>query len=325
MVEQPFTFSGFPGRYATPLMGAAVALVVGAAGQAGVSGARVLPVAVVGVGGLLLVTTGMWMATRGILDMPLLRESGVNLQATRGGATPGIWLSAHLDSKSQPVPTLARSAGIVVEAFGFAMTLVLAVAAAAGAVAHAFFWQFAAAMTLVGAVPVVLSMVGSRSPGALDNASGVVTVLEAARALAARDDVGILLTDAEELGLAGARAWSRSRPPGIVLNCDGVDDGGEIQVMFTGKHPVVLLDAAARASAATGVRHDAGRLVPGLLTDSVAFAAAGLRSVTFSRGTFWSLARVHSTRDDLGRLDGTGIAPTAALIAATAQDLGDHH
>jgi hypothetical protein len=35
-----------------------------------------------------------------------------------------------------------------------------------------------------------------------------------------------------------------------------------------------------------------------------------------------SLLRVHSRRDDLKNLRGTGIAPVAALIAATANELG---
>jgi hypothetical protein len=50
-----------------------------------------------------------------------------------------------------------------------------------------------------------------RSPGAGDDGSGIVTILEAMRALRAggpvRNDVIVLFTDAEELGLMGARAF----------------------------------------------------------------------------------------------------------------------
>jgi len=262
------------------------------------------------------------VARRGVLTTPLLRSRGVNVEATRGDR-PTLWLSAHLDSKSQPIPTMIRSAAFLIEGFGFVLALVLAIAAAATASPHAFFWQFAAAVTLIGAVPVVLSIVGSTSPGALDNASGVVTVIEAARQLGPRAGLGILITDAEELGLAGARAWASDATRHIILNCDGVDDQGEVQVMFTGARPAGILDAVSRASATTGVRCLAGRLVPGVLTDSVAFTDGGSRSVTFSRGTLRSLARVHTKRDSLPRLRGTGIAETAALIAATIRELGD--
>ena len=57
--------------------------------------------------------------------------------------------------------------------------------------------------------------------------------------------------------------------------------------------------------------------------DSVAFSDAGMDAVTFSRGTFRSLARVHTRRDDTAHLAGTGIAETATLIAATARAIGD--
>jgi len=317
--EVAFGFSSFPGRYATPLLGGAAAALVGVGGRAGLAGARFTPLAVMAVGAAALAFAGWWLATRGVLAAPLLRETGVNLEAWRGERRPTLWLCAHLDSKSQPVPSLVRSAGIVLESAGFALALLLAIALALGATVHPIHWVQAALLTLVGAIPVVLSTVGARSPGAFDNASGVVSVLAAAAIL--RDEpVGVLITDAEELGLAGARAWSLE-PGGAVLNCDGVDDEGRIAVMYTGRRPASLLGSVGVASARAGVPHEAMRMLPGILTDSVAFASAGLATVTFSRGSLRSLLRVHSRRDDLAHLRGTGVAETAKLIAETARSL----
>jgi hypothetical protein len=274
---------------------------------------------VLGIGAIALFIGARWLIERGVLAAPVMRERGVNLEATRPGDAPSVWLCAHVDSKSQPVPTLARSSGIVLEGIGYVWTLALATAAMFGVTLDRFHWEFAATVTLVGAIPVVLSMVGTRSPGALDNASGVATVIAAARRLAGKRGVGVLITDGEELGLAGARALARTRPrEWTVLNCDGVDDIGGIQVMFTGRRPQKLLDGITKASRTTGIAHGAGRLIPGVLTDSVAFADAGMESVTFSRGSWSTLVRVHTRRDDLAHLRGTGIAETAALIAETA-------
>jgi Zn-dependent M28 family amino/carboxypeptidase len=133
------------------------------------------------------------------------------------------------------------------------------------------------------------------------------------------------VTDAEELGLAGAQAWPVTtlvRADAVILNCDGVDDAGDNVVMYAGRPPHALLAGVTGAAATTGVPCRAKRLALGVLTDSVAFGYAGFPSVTFSRGTLASLARVHSKRDDLRRLRGTGIAPVATLIAATANQLG---
>jgi hypothetical protein len=66
----------------------------------------------------------------------------------------------------------------------------------------------------------------SAGPGAADDMSGVATVLETVRALRAgpplRNDVTVVLTDAEEVGLLGARAWVRESMPRdrpiVVLN-----------------------------------------------------------------------------------------------------------
>lgn len=315
--ERPFEYSGFPGHFATPLLGATMLLLVGAAGHLGSRGDRWLPLVITFAGGFVAKYAAEWVARRGVLVMPLLRSLGVNLQATRPDrGEPSVWLAAHVDTKAQPVPTLIRVAGLVLCAIGYNTTMVLAVIAAFGRSPHLFWWAAAALVTLAGAIPVVMSVVTSRSPGALDNASGVATVVEAARALG-DTNVGVLITDAEELGLAGARAWAReTRAGAIVLNCDGVDDVGEAQVIL-GRNPGAIA-AALPAGTRTRTR------VPGVMTDAIAFADAGLASVTFMRGEWASLARVHSRTDDLAHLDGTGIAEVAGLMAATARQLGAH-
>jgi hypothetical protein len=267
---------------------------------------------------LVLLLCGRWLSRSGVLRFPLLRQIGVNLIATHGEWIPRVWLCAHLDTKSQPVPTLVRAVGIVVEAVGYAIAALLALLLSAGILPHPIWWVFAGAVTLVGAVPVMLSVVTNRSPGALDNASGLMTVLAAASTLPRDSRFGVLITDAEELGLAGARAWCSAAARGsVVVNCDGVDDHGPIIVMYSGSRPTELLNAVSEACRNSGESCETSRLVPGLLTDSVAFTDAGFQSVTFMRGTWRSLLRVHSRRDSLRRLRGTGIAETASLVAHT--------
>ena len=318
--ESRFEFSAFPGRFGTPAIGALVLGLVAAAAHWGARGHRVFPVVALLTGGVVIAAFGSWLARRAVLGWPFMRRAGVNLEASRRG-TVRVWLCAHLDSKSQPIPTLARVVGIAVESMGAAATLLLAVGAAAGVDAPYGAWVAAAVVTLLGALPVVLSVVGDRSPGALDNASGVVTALMAARGLNDVEGIGVLLTDAEELGLAGADAWASARAPAIVLNCDGVDDGGEITIMFPSAGAANLGQVIADASGATGIAHRTRRIPLGVLTDSVAFARHGSASVTFSRGSWSSLARVHSSRDDLSRLSGRGIPATARLLAETARRL----
>jgi hypothetical protein len=61
---------------------------------------------------------------RGVVDAPVMRRRGVNIEATRGASSPQLWLVAHLDSKSQPVPMLVRVAGVIVLAVGLLAVVV---------------------------------------------------------------------------------------------------------------------------------------------------------------------------------------------------------
>jgi len=161
-------------------------------------------------------------------------------------------------------------------------------------------------------------VVGARSDGALDNASGVAAVLAAADLLDPSARVGVLLPSAEELGLAGARALARAHASGVALNCDGVDDEGELTIMHGSHPPAEVIEAIVRA--APGVPR-VRRMPLGLLTDSVALADGGWRAVTVSRGSFASLRRVHTRGDSLAALRGAGIDETAHLLARAAEAL----
>jgi hypothetical protein len=213
-----------------------------------------------------------------------------------------------------------------VRALGIVATALLVAAAAGVALAQglgaasigASVWIWVAALALPATAPIVLSIVQARSPGALDDASGVAAVLLAAARVPRGTPLGVLLTSAEELGLAGSRAWARGRPPGVALNCDGVDDRGALVCMHGARAPARLLGAIARAGGPAVRRR---RLLPGILTDSVALADAGWETVTVSRGTAATLARIHRPADRPDRLTGEGIAGAAALLAATIAEL----
>ena len=327
--EEPFAYSTLPGRWATPAIGVLALLVLLAAGQLGAQGAARASLVLLAAGAAAIAAASVWLAWRGVLELPLARAYGVNLEArpTRHGRTvaPAVWLMAHLDSKSQPVPMLLRAAGITVAGASWVALAALAVfslsrdaepAALVGA------WR---AVTVVGALallPVMATLVGDASPGALDDASGVASVLLAAERLGSAAGVGVLLTSAEELGLAGARAWVATRNPTErvpVLNCDGVDDGGELVLMHTGRRPERLLTLAAAVGASGGPRAGARRLIPGVLVDAVAFADAGWETLTVSRGTLRTLQRVHRPSDDLAHLRGDGVPSAAALLARLAE------
>ncbi|MGH7619813.1 MAG: M28 family peptidase, partial [Gemmatimonadaceae bacterium] len=260
-----------------------------------------------------------WLGSAGVLAFPLMRRVGVNLEATRGDTNPPVWLVAHVDSKWQPVSMIARVAGVIGTSAGvlalFALDLVPATRAHTGAAA-------VLVLTWIFSVPLVLSLVEARNTGALDNASGVAAVLSAAELVPSGARLGVLITDAEELALAGARAWAVSRRPAVALNCDSVDDAGQYTLMYSGSRPERLASRLVAFGAAEGQPVRVMRLIPGVLTDSVALGDAGWETLTLSRGNVRTLQRIHTSRDTLATIEGTGLAVAARMLAHVATELG---
>jgi hypothetical protein len=264
-------------------------------------------------GAVVLAVAARTLARDGVVTFPAQRRRGINVVARRAGktpptASPTLWLMAHL----------ARAAGITVLGATWIAGLVVGVVQLMGGTGNGsvLVWGAFAVIGAVGAIPVIATTVGARSPGALDNASGVATVLAAAEG-AAGAPVAICLTSAEELGLAGARAWVRHparEQPGVAINCDGVDDTGATTCMYSGRRPDALVRAVLEASDRIGASVRAHRLLPGVLTDGVALSDAGWQVVTLSKGSLRTLARIHTPRDRAAELTGSGMDEVARMI-----------
>ena len=315
--DEPFEYSMLPGRYATPLVGACSALALAFAAYVGWRGRPGSALGVLAGVGLPMALGAAWLGTRGILALPWGRARGVNLTAERG--EPPVWLVAHLDSKSQPVPIGVRALGITLTVVAWLAAAGLALVQLLGG-GGAAAWPWLGAMGVLASAPVAASTVGSRSPGALDNASGVAAVLLVVAALPRDHSLGVVLTSAEELGLAGARAWVRGRPASTAINFDGLDDAGELRFVWTRRPPQRLLRSLLDAARRTGSRARASRLLPGILVDGVAFADAGWQVVTASKGTTRTVGRIHTFRDDASALDARGVAEAASLVASALRN-----
>jgi hypothetical protein len=319
VTEEPFEFSAAVGRWAVPIAGSVVFIALAGAASLVTAGAngRLLGVLLVSAT-VALAFGGWWASARGVLTIPFARLRSVNVHATRG--TPDIWLMAHLDTKSQPIPSLVRAAAFVL------MTGALVVVGVAGLFgqidAYPRFYAMLALIGATGAVVLSLSGVGNESPGGADNATGLATLLLVAQRLPPGRSLGIVLTSAEELGLAGARAWAASRAPGRAINVDTVDDRGPVRCMMHGK-PSRPLARALRSVAGQGPPGFAiGPLIPGILTDGVALAARGWSVVTLSRGTLATLGRIHRPSDSVSRLNGEGVDHLATLLVSYLEQEG---
>jgi len=316
VTRRPFAYSALPGRYGAPILGALGAIlvvatvIIGARGVTEAATSAALSTAA-------MALASAWLGGSQATRTSWLSESAFNVEAARG-ANPRVWLVAHIDSKSQPVSTAVRTVGVVLLAVSLFGLPVRAALLASG------LWPALPAVIvvcgLVGGGILAFSIVGSKSDGAADNASGVAAVLEAAASVAPATSFGVLITDAEELTAAGARAWVVGRDPAIAINCDLIDDEGRLVVMPYGNSAALGRQALA-AARAVGSRATTIWFLPGVLTDSVAFAAAGWQTVTLSCGTLRTLSRIHTARDNREHISGIGIPAAARVLARLVEEL----
>jgi hypothetical protein len=233
------------------------------------------------------------------------RVEGINLIAVRPRAQVATWLTAHYDSKGQPLSMALRL--LWVSAGALALAAALAVTVASG---PDWRWWIPGLVLLVG-FPL-LNVATDRSPGAVDNATGVLAVLATLDALPADAGVGAVLLDAEELGLVGARALARERANLLrgtrVINFDGIDDRGSAIAFVHRPGP-----AAARLAAALGSRE--WRRLP-VVVDGIALARAAGECVTILRGDWQTTRVIHTPRDTADRLTLDGVREVARTVAA---------
>ena len=232
---------------------------------------------------------------RALIGTPRL-VSGINLIAQRSGR-PSVWLVAHYDSKGQPISMWVRLAGFTLLALGALLFLLN--------------WIGAVATLGVGLAIVSQNRVNDNSPGALDNASAVITVLMVIDQLPRDAAVGIVFPDAEEYGLAGARALAAERAElfqdSAIINLDGIDDIGGITAFA--HRPGPIGDAVVRALEASR-----WRWVP-VVVDGIALARVAREAVTILKGNIKSMEAVHTPHDTTARLRLDGAAQVAAGLA----------
>lgn len=317
-----FEFSTWPGRYGLPLSGA-VLLLTGILGGWLVAADAPTGALIVLVAGLALALLPLFVLARAIRSLPWGRVEAVNLLFRKPGTRPAWIVMAHRDTKSQLVPTALRTAALVLAGLSWLALVVLAALEYGGDMFH-----FPTAAIVVGVVlalsglSLALSWAANASPGALDNGSGLAAVLAVAERAGDSGDVAFLLTDGEELGLAGARDVA-GRLPAVqgVINVEGMDDDGAFIVAEgrgwdrRGSAPQ-LAAALLMAGRALDLPVHRRPLPRALLVDHLPIAEAGIPALTLFRGTWSSLLRVHRPADDASALRCTGAAEGATLLAA---------
>ncbi|MEW4568457.1 M28 family peptidase [Tautonia sp. JC769] len=313
-------------------LGASVLVTIGAVGA--MHAPVILTLAALGAGYLV---NAPWLVTRSLADRLRARVWSNNLVAwpprdDEAEAPPArVVFLAHYDSKSQRLPTGLRVALVVAVTAGCAMLVAVSIGSMMPGVAVGVV-PLAVMATLIDACLLALmcNASGNRSPGALDNGSGLAVLLELARSWRPRPDAPVdavfLATGAEEVGLDGARAflqryewWLRERPT-LLINLESLGAGARVWLAGS-PGAVALAESVAGAEAIPTARFR----ILGAGMDHEPFAAAGLEAVSLLGDVVGTSASLHTPRDGVHLIDLDAIARSARLASVLAWNWGERH
>lgn len=261
---------------------------------------------------------------------------GANLVASLPPAREGqeqILLVAHYDSKSQSLSLVRRSLLLIcLVLLCLIMSLLYLSASQVGLSPFPppsrKQMGFLSAVSALCALMVYRNKTFDTSPGALDDASGVGTLLALAETLKAqppsRVKVSFLVTDAEEEGLLGAWSYGKSHAAELssdkpyVLNLDGVGIGGRLRLK--GKFGLELAGKILQLAKRRGIPLKRCYSLPGVLMDHLPFAWGGLEAISLFCLSRKSL-HIHTPKDRPDLLEERGMREVGELVLAFVQEV----
>ena len=171
-------------------------------------------------------------------------------------------------------------------------------------------------------------------PGAADDAAGVATILETVRALRTgpplRRTLIVLIDDGEEMGLLGARVFTRDHPwakeVGVALNFEARGTAGQVAMFETSPENgalIGLFGGAVKTPVASSVIYTMYKRLPND-TDLTVFKEGGMTGLNFAFAD--RVYNYHTPNDTAAELDPRSVqhmgdqalAVTRALVTAGA-------
>ena len=167
-------------------------------------------------------------------------------------------------------------------------------------------------------------------PGASDDGAGVATLIETVRALKAgpplRNDLILVFSDAEELGLIGARAFADAHPwmkdVGVVLNFEARGGGGPSMMFETSEGNGALISEMASAAphvVANSLMYAVYKRLPNN-TDMTVYKEAGASGLNFAYAD--RITSYHTMLDSADVMDERSLQHHGSYAVSLARRFG---
>jgi len=241
---------------------------------------------------------------------------------------PTLVFMAHYDSKSQSLPVAVRVGTLWISIGCCAVLLVLSLMHLTALLSLSPAMVLAlVALACVGCLLQVMNFSGNRSPGALDNASGISVVASLAQALPKKvgDNFNLVFvaTGAEEVGMGGALRFIErygaelDRKGTLCLNFDTLGSGGRVYLAGSQAPFEDVLVELRRYLTERGMKTRRLPILLGVGMDHMRLRDAGYWSVSLTQGFSRASLYIHSSRDTIDRVDSGQLA----LIADAVSDV----
>ena len=245
-----------------------------------------------------------------------------------------LFLVAHYDSKSQWMNLFARAVCLLLGSLSagiFSLWVLITVFRTwmdSPPLTPPTWVQGCFFLTVLLNVLFIFSRNGNDSDGAVDNASGVGVLLEAAKVLREIPLKNIapvfLFTDAEEFGLLGSLMFQRKQGMDMlkrqawVINVDSIGAKGQMRVCAVGREGRRWLAEILRFAREKGFFLRKIPFLKGIMMDHLPFNRAGIPalSLTSVSSEGWHL---HTRRDRFSLLDERGLEEMGKFLRTTVQ------
>jgi acetylornithine deacetylase/succinyl-diaminopimelate desuccinylase-like protein len=261
-------------------------------------------------------------------DAPLVDSQ--NVHGRRSSEPARVILLAHLDSKSSRDSTFVAVTLILAAGLVTAYLVLRAALAVLGIADPApLHWTFPLSLGIAAAmVRALWNPSGNLSPGAMDNASGLAVLLEAARAFPHDSEIScervqILATGSEEIGLAGALRWIQAYErdldrAAVFVNLDSVGVGRgllAVDVHGDANAGVAMNHVVRHAARSANVELNMVPGIPGTGVDTMPIAARGFATVTFLGQVLGKPAqRLHTPGDTAEHLNEEALRDAVRMV-----------
>jgi Peptidase family M28 len=268
------------------------------------------------------ISMGRWIVSEG------LRRGirSMNISAHLPGNQEGqpLYLMAHYDSKSQSLNLYLRTGLFLFGALSGGLFCL-------GVWIHfpAFFQLFFFLSVMIHLV-LICSRMRNRSEGALDNASGVGTLLQVARVWSSRKmkgvDLRFIFTGAEEMGLLGSlmfqKRWGKRMvfEGAFLINIDSIGKKGKMRVCSSGEAGKRWLKEIFAIAREKGIDLRPLRFHKGIMMDHLPFSHLGIPSLSLTSISTegWHL---HTPRDTFSLVQPEGLAEMERLVLALIESI----